>query len=188
MDKTHHQFLSSHPVPYQYTVQRHPKVHPDDILDDLYHASVHGAKRAPAQHGHLRRRVRRDDASAEFPQVDADIRASGRGARIGGGARDGAVFEEHDEVLGGVERKVLDADAEVVDDEPRLVHVVRRQPRRDQPARRPELLQRLGEQPPHELVRVAVSPERHRRPPSWVQGSPGDTPLEQEIHPRRSRR
>ncbi len=137
-------------------MQWHPEIHPDDVLDDLYHAPMHGSERAAAQHRHLRRGVRRDGASTELPKVDADIRACGGSARTGAGASSGAVFEENDEVLCRVEGKVLDAYAEVIYDKPCLVRRVARQPRGDQPPRRAVLLERLGEQPPHELVRVAV--------------------------------
>ena len=110
----------------------------------------------PTQNGGLRRRVRRDDASAKLPKVHANVRSGRRRAGRGDRADSRTMLEEDDEVLRRVERKVLDAHAEVVHDEPRLPRGVARQPRGDQHSRRAELLQRLGEQAPHELVGVAV--------------------------------
>ena len=156
MEQTHDEFLACHPVPDQYSVQRHPKVHPDDVLHDLYHAPVYRAKRAATQHGHLRRRVWCAGAGAEFPKVDANVRAGSSSARVSTGTNGRSMLEEDDEVLRGVECKVLDTHAKVVDDEPRLVGGVARQPRGDQPARRAKLLECLGEQPSYQFVRVAV--------------------------------
>ena len=90
-------------------MQWYPKVHPDDILDDLYHTPVYRAKRAATQHGFLRRRVRGDSAGTEFPQMHAYVRACGRGASISTGASGRTMFEEDDEVLRGVKGKVLDS-------------------------------------------------------------------------------
>jgi hypothetical protein len=33
--------LSSHLVPDQYAMERHPKIHADNVLDDLYHATMY---------------------------------------------------------------------------------------------------------------------------------------------------
>ena len=138
-------------------MKRHPKVHPHDVLDDLYHAPMHGARRPPTQNRIARRRMGRNSASAEPPQMHTDVSAS---RRVRGRAADrtygGTVLEEDDEVLRRVERKVLDPHAEVVHDQPRLARSAARQPRRHQSARRTVLLQRFREQAPHQLVRVAV--------------------------------
>ena len=96
MKQTHDEFLACHPVPDQHTVQRHPKVHPDDVLHDLYHAPVHRA-----QHGHLRRKVWCDGTGAEFPHVDANVRASSGGARVSTGPSSGVMLDEDDEVVRG---------------------------------------------------------------------------------------
>ena len=156
MKQTHDEFFAYYPVPDQHSVQRHPKVHPDDVLHDLYHAPEHRAKRATAQHGHLRRRVWCDGTGAKFPQVSASIRASSSGPRVNTGPRSGAMLEKNDEVLCRVECKVLDTDAEIVDDEPRFVSSVARQSRGDQPARRAKFLECLDKEPTYKLVRVAV--------------------------------
>ena len=154
--RTHDEFLACHPIPDQHPMQRHPEVHSDDVLHDLYHAPVHGAERTSAQHGYLRRRVGRNGTGAEFPKMDTDIRACSSGARIGGRASGRAVLEEDDKVLCGVECKVLDAHAKVVDDEPCLVYGVAREPRGDEPACRAILLECLGKQPTYELVCVTM--------------------------------
>jgi hypothetical protein len=91
------------------------------------------------------------------------------------------MFEEDDEILRGVERKVLYPHAEVVHDEPRLGRDAARQPRRDQPSRRPELLQRLRKQPPDQLVRMAVPCQRYGRATPGAQGSPRRASLEEQV-------
>ena len=167
-------------------MKRHPKVHPHDVLDDLNHAPVHSARRPPTQNRVGRRRMRREGASAEPPQMHADVGA-GRHiwgqARVAGGDRTdgGTVLEKDDEILRRVERKVLDPHAEVVHDQPRLARPAARQPRRHQPSRRPEFLQRFREQAPHQLVRVAVPRQRYGRALPRAQGSPGCASLQQQI-------
>jgi hypothetical protein len=125
-------------------MKRHPKVHPHDVLNYLYHAPMHRPKPMPTQNGCFRRRVRRDDATTKFPEVHANVRSGCRRAGRGNRVDSRTMLEKNDEVLCRVERKVLDAHAEVVHDEPRLARGVARQPRGDQPSRRPKLLQRLG--------------------------------------------
>ena len=49
----HHEHLSGRPVPDEH-VEGHPNVHPRDILDNLYHTSMHGSNNMPTQHGVLR--------------------------------------------------------------------------------------------------------------------------------------
>ena len=66
------------------------------------------------------------------------------------------MLEEDDEVLRGVECKILDTHAEIINDEPLLIVGAARQPRGDQLARCAKLLECLSEQSAHELVRVAV--------------------------------
>ena len=190
MYETHDEFLSGHPVPDEHTMERHPRVHPHDILNDLYHAPMHGPRRTPTQH-RITRRIRRrhDGSTTKPPQMHADIRSSVGGARSSRATNDWPtertpVLEGNSEVLRGVERKVPDLHAEVVDDEARLATDAARQPRSDKAPRRAVLLERLGEQAPHELVRVAVTRERHRRAAPGAQGSPGRPPLEQQIEPR----
>ena len=165
-------------------MEGHPKVHAHYILDDLYHAPMHRPERAPTQHGVASRRMGRDGSRTELPEMNADVRARLR-VRRASAASDGAdsrtMFEEDDEILRGVERKVLDPHAEVVHDEPRLRREAARQPRRDQPPRRPELLQRLREQPPDQLVSVAVPRQRYGRAASGAQGSPRRASLEQQV-------
>ena len=171
-----------------------PEVHPHDILNDLYHAPMHGPRRTPTQHRITRRRMRQDGTPTKPPQMHADIRSSVRGARSSRATNNNwptertPVLKEHDEVLRGVECKVLDPNAEVVDDEARLAPDATGQPRSDEAPRSTVLLERLGEQAPHELVRVAVPRERHRRAAPGVQGSPGRPPLEQQIESRGRRR
>ena len=156
MEQTHDQFLACHPVPDQHSVQRHPKVHPHDVLHDLHYAPVLRAKGTRAQDGHLRRRVRRDRARAEFPKEGANVRAGSGAARVSTGSSGKAMLEEDNQVLRGIECKIPDTHAEIIDDQPRLVVGVARQPRDDQPARRAKLLECLDEQPTHQLIRVAV--------------------------------
>jgi len=100
-------------------MKRHPNVHPHNILDDLYHTPMHSAQRSPTQNGIARRRMRRNSAGAEPPQMHADVSA-GRsvwGARAAGDwTGGGTVFEEDDEILRGVEGKVLEPHTEVVHD------------------------------------------------------------------------
>ena len=172
-------------------MEGHPKVHAHYILDDLYHAPMRRPERAPTQHGVASRRMGCGGPCAELPEMYADVHACRRVRRTSA-ASDGAgsrmMFEEDDEVLRGVERKVLDAHTEVVHDESRLLRDAARQPRRDQPSRRPELLQRLREQPSDQLVRMAVPRQRDGRATPRVQGSPGCTPLEQQIQARGRRR
>ena len=148
--ETHDEFLSGHPIPDEHPMKRHPKIHPHDVLDDLDHAPMHSARRPPTQNRMARRRMRRKRARAEPPQMHADVCAGGlrvRGTHVArtDRTRGGTVLEEDDEVLRGVERKVLDAHAEVVHDQPRLARRAARQPRRHQPSRRAVLLQRFRE-------------------------------------------
>jgi len=165
-------------------MKRHPKVHPHDVLDDLYHAPMHSARRPPTQNRMARSRMRRKRARAEPPQMHADVGAGSLRVRVRGRARAGAaagtdrtrggtMLEEDDEILRGIERKVLDAHAEVVHDQPRLARRAARQPRRHQPSRRAVLLQRFREQAPDQLVRVAVARQRYGRAAPGAQGSPG---------------
>ena len=162
-------------------MKRQPKIHPHDVLDDLYHAPRHSARRPATQNWMARRRMRRKHTRAEPPQMHADVCAGGlrvRGrARAGAAsvdrARGGTMFEEDDEILRGVERKVLDAHAEDVHDQPHLARRAARQPRHHQPSRRAVLLQRFREQAPNQLVRVAVARQRYGRAPPGAQGSPG---------------
>ena len=91
------------------------------------------------------------------------------------------MLKQNDKILCRIERKVLDPHAEVVHDEPRLARDAAGQPRCDELARRAELLERLREQPPDELVGVAVSRERDGRAAPGAQGSPRRAPLEQQI-------
>jgi len=139
----HEKLLSGHPVPEEHPVEGHPKVHPHDILDDLYHASMHGSQRAPTQHRDLRRRVERNDASAELSQVHADI-GYGGGSALTTSIR-WTMLEQHDEVLRRVKRKILDPHAQVVHDETPLPVAVARQPRGDEPSRGAKILQGFGE-------------------------------------------
>jgi len=142
---------------------------------------MHSARRPPTKNRMARRWMRRKRARAEPPQMHADVCAGGlrvRGRAHAGAAgtdraRGGTMLEEDDEILRGIERKVLDAHAEVVHDQPRLARRAARQPRRHQPCCRAVLLQRFREQAPDQLVRVAVARQRYGRAAPRAQGSPG---------------
>jgi hypothetical protein len=101
-------------------------------------------ERVTAQDGVASRRMRRDGASAELPQMYADVSACHwvrvRGAGTADGGDGWTVLEEDDEVLRGVKRKVLDAHTEIVHDESCLLRDAARQPRCDQPPCRAVLL------------------------------------------------
>ena len=131
-------------------MEGHPKVHAHYILDDVYHTPMHQSEPAPTQHGVASRRMGCDGPCAELPEMYADVpptRRARRTSAANNGADSRLMFEEDDEVLRRVERKVLDAHTEVVHDESRLLPHAARQPRSDQPSRRPRLLHRLREQP-----------------------------------------
>src|SRR6267142_1367998 len=183
-DETHDDFLSSHPVPDENAMEGHPKVHAHHILNDLYHAPMHWPERTPTQHGVASRRMGCGGPCAELPEMYADVGACRRVRRTSA-ASDGAdsrtMLQEDDEILRRVERKVLYPHAEVVHDEPRLRRDAARQPRRDQPSRGPELLQRLREQPPDQLVRVAVPRQRYSSATPGAQGSPRRASLEKQV-------
>jgi hypothetical protein len=142
-------------------MERHRKVHPHDILNDL-HAPMHGPWRTPTQH-RITRRIRRrhDGTTTKPPQMHADIHSSRatndwpteRTPRSRGTMRSRVRSSA----------KVLDPHAEVVDDEARLAPDAAGQPRSDEAPRRAVILVCLSEQAAHELVRVAVPRERHRR-------------------------
>src|SRR5258708_563787 len=117
---THHELFSSHPVPNEHSMERHPKVHPHDILDNLYHASMHRPNRTPTQHGVLRGRVRRND-SAKFPKVYANISTC-----HGGAPRDGTMLKHHNKVLRRIKRKVLNPHSQIIHDESPLPTTVAR--------------------------------------------------------------
>ena len=184
MEWAHDELLSGHPVPDEHGVERHPKVHPHDILDDLYHAPMHRSKRKPTQHRDLRRRMGRHDARTEPPKMHADISAGATARR-----NSRTMLQEHNEVLRRIKRKVLNAHAQVVHAKqpgaPLPVVVIPRQPRGDQPPRSTvDVLERLCEQPADELVRVAAARERHGRARVGPQGAPGCAALEQDLHAR----
>jgi hypothetical protein len=136
--------------------------------------------------------MRQDGTPTKPPQMHADIHSSVGGARSSRATNDWPTertpLEGNNVVLRRIERKVLNPHAEVVDDEACLAPDAAGQPRSDEAPRRTVLLERLGEQAPHELVRVAVTRERHRRAAPGAQGSPGRPPLEQQIEPRGRRR
>ena len=149
-------------------MERHRKVHPHDILNDP-HAPMHGPWRTPTQCRITRRiRQRHDGTTTKPPQMHVDIRSSVGGARSSRATNDWPTertpaLEGHNEVPREVERKVLDPHAEVVDDEARLAPDAAGQPRSDEAPRRAVILVCLSEQAAHELGRVAVPRERHRR-------------------------
>jgi hypothetical protein len=122
---THDERVSGHPVPDDHAVERHPKVHPYKILDYRYHASMHGSQRALTQHGVLRRRVDRDNASAKLPKVYADISYGGRRAPTISSNR--TMFKQHNKVLRWVKRKILDPYTQVVHNKTLLATTVPRQ-------------------------------------------------------------
>ena len=98
------------------------------------------------------------------------------------------MLQQHNQILRRVQRKVLDAHAQIVHHEPPLAPPgVPGKPRGDQAARRPRVLQRLGEQPPDELVRVAAPREHDGCAPGGAQGSPGGAAREQDVHARGGR-
>jgi hypothetical protein len=100
--ETNDEFLSGHPVPDQYALERHPKIHANDVLDDLYHATMYQPKFLLTQHGVLCLQVRLDDRSTVLPKMYADVYASTNGgSHSRKAAISGMMFEEGNEVLEG---------------------------------------------------------------------------------------
>ena len=71
-NEMHDKFLSKHPIPDEHTMRRHPKVHPHDVLEDLYHAprsllSAFRHKTGPDEP--------QPPLRAESPQMHADVYA-----------------------------------------------------------------------------------------------------------------
>ena len=91
-------------------MKSHPKVHPHDVLDDLYRPPKHSARRPPTQNRIARRRMGRNRSSAELflkcTRMSAPAAASGELVAAGGDRTCGGTMLEEDDILRRVERKV----------------------------------------------------------------------------------
>jgi hypothetical protein len=141
---------------------------------------MHRSKRKPTQHRDLRRRMGGNNARAQPPKMHTDI-SGGASFR----SNSGTMLQKHNEVLRRIERKVLNAHAQVVHPKQPSLAIIPGQPRGDQPPRgTPDVLECFREQPADELVRVAAAREDYGGARFGAQGAPGCAALEQDLHAR----